>query len=107
MMSFSHESQFDSDIQVDAIDPVDCGCLECEVGEYVPFDNATADQIISMIRGDIANHTDYETVEEVLDNLGKVYGLYDEGRNKVYRFVRENYPAQWADYAEDKAWLES
>ena len=106
MMSFSHDSQSDSDNQITAIDPVGCGCLECMTGEYVPFDNATSDQIIGMIRGDIANHTDYETVEEVLDNLGKAYGLYDEGRDKIYRFVRENYPAQWSSYVEGKDWLE-
>ena len=96
----------DDEIKVIAVDPVGCGCLECEVGEYVAFDNATSDQIISMIRGDIANHTDFGTVEEVLDNLGKAHWLFDEGRDKVYRFVRENYPAQWSSYAEGEDWLE-
>lgn len=96
----------DDEIKVIAVDPVGCGCLECEVGDYVPFDYATSDQIIDMIRGDIANHTDYETVEEVLDNLGKAYALHGEECDEVYHFVRENYPAQWSNYAEVKDWLE-
>lgn len=36
-----------------AIDPPGCGCTECITGEYVPFDQATDEQIAALLRGEI------------------------------------------------------
>lgn len=55
--------------KVVAIDPAGCGCTECIVGEYVPMDAATDDQLLGMILGELANHTGYELAEfHVLDD---------------------------------------
>ncbi|MFG2847422.1 hypothetical protein ACGF12_30280 [Kitasatospora sp. NPDC048296] len=40
-----------------AIDPPDCGCTECIVGEYVPLREASEDQIAQMLRGELRDHT--------------------------------------------------
>jgi len=40
-----------------AIDPKGCGCTECLVGEYVPLQRASKQQIAAMLRGDLYNHT--------------------------------------------------
>jgi hypothetical protein len=40
-----------------AIDPYDCGCTECLVGEYVPLRAATAMQIAALLRGELGNNT--------------------------------------------------
>jgi hypothetical protein len=43
--------------EVLAIDPTGCGCTECLVGEYVPFDRATRKQLKQMRKGKIGNNT--------------------------------------------------
>jgi hypothetical protein len=40
-----------------AIDPTGCGCTECLVGEYVPYNRATAKQLKQMLKGKIRNNT--------------------------------------------------
>ncbi|WP_067830322.1 hypothetical protein [Actinomadura kijaniata] len=39
-----------------AIDPVGCGCTECLTGEYRPLDRATADEIVALLTGKLANN---------------------------------------------------
>ena len=39
------------------IDPVGCGCTECIVGEYVPLDQATDEQVAAMLRGELSDAT--------------------------------------------------
>lgn len=48
-----------------AIDPYECGCTECIVGEYVPLRSATADQIAALLRGELGNNTGSDTTFEV------------------------------------------
>lgn len=43
-----------------AIDPLGCRCTECMVGEYVPLEQATGDQVRAMILGMVADHTGEE-----------------------------------------------
>jgi len=40
-----------------AIDPPNCACTECIVGEYVPLVNATPRQITDMLAGRLGNNT--------------------------------------------------
>lgn len=40
-----------------AIDPPFCGCTECMTGEYVPLNEATAEQMADMLAGKIRNNT--------------------------------------------------
>lgn len=40
-----------------AIDPTNCGCTECLVGDYVPLDRATTDQVQALFLGIISDHT--------------------------------------------------
>jgi len=39
------------------IDPIGCGCTECLIGEHVPLDQATEEQINKMIAGEIEDAT--------------------------------------------------
>ncbi|MEV7123930.1 hypothetical protein [Kitasatospora griseola] len=48
-----------------AIDPWDCGCTECIIGEYVPLAQATPEQILRMLRGELRNHTSTEFTVQV------------------------------------------
>ena len=50
-----------------AIDPEYRGCTECLTHQYVPLNQASAQQIIAMLDGEMGNHTDYDTKEEILD----------------------------------------
>lgn len=45
------------DTTVLAIDPTDCGCPECIVGEYVTLNRATTDHIQAMFLGIIGDNT--------------------------------------------------
>ncbi|MFI6637144.1 hypothetical protein ACIBI7_50385 [Nonomuraea fuscirosea] len=40
-----------------AIDPWECGCTECIIGEYKPLRYATVEEIAKMLTGAIGNHT--------------------------------------------------
>ncbi|MEV4116317.1 hypothetical protein [Nonomuraea sp. NPDC049695] len=40
-----------------AIDPPDCGCTECIIGEYKPLAYADDGQIAALIRGELRNNT--------------------------------------------------
>ncbi|MEU6712979.1 hypothetical protein ABZ897_15975 [Nonomuraea sp. NPDC046802] len=40
-----------------AIDPWDCGCTECLLGEYKPLRDATPEDIARMLTGHLGNHT--------------------------------------------------
>lgn len=55
-----------------AIDPYHCGCTECIIGEYVPLEQATDDQLIAMILGELANHTGYEVTDFFVNDDGSV-----------------------------------
>lgn len=39
-----------------AVDPWDCGCTECMIGEYVPLREATDEQIADLFAGRLNNH---------------------------------------------------
>lgn len=39
-----------------AIDPIYCGCTECGTGQYVPLNQATAEQIAAMRAGILGDH---------------------------------------------------
>jgi hypothetical protein len=41
-----------------AIDPPGCGCTECIIGEYIPWQHATPGMIRDLVAGYIANNTD-------------------------------------------------
>jgi hypothetical protein len=40
-----------------AIDPWDCGCTECIIGEYKPLSRATDSDIAALLCGELADHT--------------------------------------------------
>jgi hypothetical protein len=40
-----------------AIDPVGCGCTACISGEHTPLDQASAEQVAAMVRGEIHDNT--------------------------------------------------
>lgn len=40
-----------------AIDPDNCGCTECLIGEYRPLNQATDEDIKALFRGEIRDHT--------------------------------------------------
>ncbi len=40
-----------------AIDPWDCGCTECTIGEYKPLANATDDDIADLLAGRLRDNT--------------------------------------------------
>lgn len=52
-----------------AIDPPGCGCTECLIGEYVPLDQATDDQLRLMLQGKIKNNTSYVWVSDPVRRL--------------------------------------
>lgn len=39
-----------------AVDPWDCGCTECMIGEYVPLRQATDEQIADLFAGRLHNN---------------------------------------------------
>ena len=41
-----------------AIDPPGCGCTECMIGQYVPLDQATGQQVLALLAGKLHDHTD-------------------------------------------------
>lgn len=43
-----------------AIDPPGCGCTECIIGQYVPLNHATPENIAAMLSGQLSNHTGVE-----------------------------------------------
>lgn len=43
-----------------AIDPPNCACTECIVGEYIPLADATPRQITDMLAGRLGNNTGLE-----------------------------------------------
>src|SRR5688572_18750208 len=47
-----------------AIDPWDCGCTECIIGEYKPLAHATDDDIADLLSGRLRDNT-YEGCLEV------------------------------------------
>lgn len=56
-----------------ATDPYDCGCTECQTGEYVPLRNATPEQVLSCARGELGDNNHYWNV--TYDNDGvTIYG---------------------------------
>lgn len=52
-------------MKVIAVDPWDCGCTECIIGEYVPLRMATDDQIADLLAGRLRNNLNSGTVLEV------------------------------------------
>ena len=54
------------------VDPVDCGCLECIVGLYVPLNHATIAQIVDTTDGRLSNGTSLSL-------------------NELWEYARDNY----------------
>lgn len=46
-----------------AIDPPGCGCTECIIGDYVPLDLATDEQVLAMLQGYLYNNTGWDRDE--------------------------------------------
>ncbi|MFS0885272.1 hypothetical protein [Aeromicrobium sp. 179-A 4D2 NHS] len=55
-------------IKLLAIDPHNCGCTECLIGEYVPASQATDEQIQMLMLGEIRDNTsDVWTISQRFD----------------------------------------
>lgn len=37
------------------VDPPGCGCTECLIGQYVPLDRATSEQVIALLCGELGS----------------------------------------------------
>lgn len=48
-----------------AIDPYDCGCTECIIGEYKPLSQATDDDIADLLAGRLRNNLNSDEELEV------------------------------------------
>jgi len=57
---------------IDAIDPPGCGCTECLTGLYRPIDQATDEELIAMILGEIPNHSGYSVADFQVQDSGLV-----------------------------------
>jgi hypothetical protein len=57
---------------IDAIDPPGCGCTECITGLYRPIDQASDEELIAMILGEIPNHSGYDVAEFMVRDDGMV-----------------------------------
>ena len=65
-----------------AINPYDCGCTECLVGEYVPLHRMDVDHLRAVVMGDLAWHVGY------IASVDVSYRNYDiEVRFRVYNDV--------------------
>lgn len=42
---------------VRAVDPPGCGCTECLTGEYIPLDQASEEQLVMLLRGELRDNT--------------------------------------------------
>lgn len=70
---------------VRAIDPPDCGCTECIVGEYVPVRSANAADVARMFTGDASNHTGMDVALEIeWDRDGNVTNVTARFHYKLY-----------------------
>lgn len=49
-----------------AVDPWDCGCTECTIGEYVSLRNATDENVADLFAGRLANHLNTGTTLELI-----------------------------------------
>jgi hypothetical protein len=58
--------------QVTQLDPYGCGCTECLTGESVPLNQATDEQVLAMILGEIGNATGHELPEFTVRGDGQV-----------------------------------
>jgi hypothetical protein len=56
-----------------AVDPPECGCTECLIGEYVPLDMATSAHIRALFRGDLKNNL----------NTGTTLHVQSDGRDRL------------------------
>jgi len=53
-----------------AVDPADCGCTECLIGQYIPLDQANPQHIVDMLFGDLDNHTGDKPEIEIVVGVG-------------------------------------
>lgn len=66
----------DEDTWPIAIDPPGCGCTECIVGQYVPLDRATSEQVVDMLLGKLHNNLgDWENEHMQLE-VAMAFGEY-------------------------------
>lgn len=47
-----------TDATLTAIDPPGCSCTECIIGEYVPLDQATAENVRALFAGELRDNTE-------------------------------------------------
>ena len=77
-----------SENKIIQIDPPNCRCTECLIGEYVPLDLATGSQILEMLEGHINNATNLKRNEfrvfiDIDDKPTCIYYKYYEDKPRV------------------------
>lgn len=78
-----------------AVDPKDCGCTECLIGEYVPlvkwFASALPGDVIALIEDEVGNNTHY--------GLAGLLESYSYSVQETKDFLREFERYQHSDEA--------
>lgn len=67
----------DTNSRLVAIDPADCGCTECLIGEYMPLDSAINDPytIADLLTGKLGDNTNDNEYKVAVDTAD--YELYE------------------------------
>lgn len=71
-------------VRLIAVDPWDCGCMECITGEYVALRYATDENIADLLAGRLANHLNDGTELDVTTT----YKVDSSGRSTVMHVER-------------------
>jgi hypothetical protein len=61
-------------VKLIAVDPWNCGCTECMIGEYVALHSATDENMADLFAGRLANHLNTGTTLEVVMTYETVNG---------------------------------
>lgn len=65
-------------VKLIAIDPWDCGCNECMIGEYKPLANATDDDIADLLAGRLRDNTSDDSLI-----VGVLYRVEKDGNSRA------------------------